>query len=110
MASLPLHNPDPLPVNTTNNELQDPIRARANTRESRLPESQSLSPKHSGDKPTQELSPVLALWRSSDQGHLGIYYYIETRSYGMFDARATTFLVLGYRSTGKLTSRSLTTT
>ena len=35
------------------------------------------------------------------QGHLGIYYYVETRSYGMFGPRAPTFLVLGCRSAGK---------
>ena len=44
------------------------------------------------------------------QGHLGIYYYVETRSYGMFGPRVPTFLVLGYRSAGKLTSRPPSTT
>ena len=46
----------------------------------------------------------------SNQGHLGIYYYVETRSYGMFGALATTFPVLGCRGAGKLTSWTPTTT
>ena len=29
------------------------------------------------------------------QEHLGIYYYVEIRSYGMFEARATTYPALG---------------
>ena len=45
----------------------------------------------------------------SEQGHLDIYYYIENRSYGVFGARATTFLVLDGRSAGKLISRGPTT-
>ena len=38
------------------------------------------------------------------QGHLDIYYYLETRSSGMFGPWATSFLVLGCRSAGKLIS------
>ena len=38
------------------------------------------------------------------QGHLGIYYYVETRSYGMFDLWAPTFPVLGCRSAEKVAS------
>ena len=45
-----------------------------------------------------------------EQGHLGIYYYVETRSYGMFGPRAPTFPVLDCRSAGKLTSRGPSTT
>ena len=56
------------------------------------------------------LSIFLASCSMYYQGHLGIYYYVETRSYGVFGPRATTFLVLGCHSAGKLTSRSLTTT
>ena len=40
------------------------------------------------------------------QGHLGIYYYVEIRGYGMFGPWATNFPVLCCRNAGKLTSRS----
>ena len=45
-----------------------------------------------------------------DQGYLGIYYYVETCSYGMFRPRAPTFPVLGCRSAGKLASWPPSTT
>ena len=44
------------------------------------------------------------------QGYLGIYYYVETRSYSMIGPRAPTFPVLGCRSAGKLASRPPSTT
>ena len=44
------------------------------------------------------------------QWHLGIYYYVETRSYGMFRPQAPTFPVLGCRSAGKLAPRPPSTT
>ena len=51
-----------------------------------------------------------AIFDRFNQGHLDIYYNVEICSYGMFGPRATTFLVLGCRSAGKLTSRGPSTT
>ena len=50
-----------------------------------------------------------AVWQFK-QGHLGVYYYVEIRSYGMFGPRAPTFPVLGCRSAEKLASWPLSTT
>ena len=47
--------------------------------------------------------------RQLEQEHLGIYYYVESRNYGMYMLQATAIPVLSCVSAGKLTFRSPTT-